>query len=124
MILVVVESGIYLIAACLPAMHHLFLAMTPNWWRERTARNVAMVRLNDKLGQSSSSGPSKSHTGSRNRAEGSFTRLVDDEYHTKAGVTVGKPRQKMDVEDGKGGITVTTEISVRQEERIMDVLGM
>lgn len=74
-----VEPGLYLIAACLPAMHHLLVAIVPRFIRNYVDSTVTKARVRN-IG-----GPSKFR---RNRASpsgtlrpdlrpGDFTRLVD-----------------------------------------------
>ncbi len=61
----------------------------------------------------------------------SFTRLVDADYgsraHSEPHKELGKPRLKLDMEEEESftnGIMVTTVITVTQEERIANVLGI
>ncbi|KAL2282576.1 hypothetical protein FJTKL_10441 [Diaporthe vaccinii] len=124
----VIEPSIYLIAACLPAMHHIVAAAVPrrfaNWMSDRMAR---ISRL-----QSTVLGRSKTGVSMTSDSRG----LTDDTepalelgagIPTKARVEVVPDEQKTITDpwmEGQG-IVVTTDIKVEvsQEDRIERVIG-
>lgn len=124
----VVEPSIYLIAACLPAMHHIVAAAVPkrfaNWMADRMAR---ISRL-----QSTVLGRSKTGVSMTSDSRG----LTDDTemalelgagIPTKARVEVAPNEQKVVTDPWmeNQGIMVTTDIKVEvsQEDRIERVIG-
>jgi len=155
---IVIEPGIYLIAACLPAMHHLFVYLTPASIRNATDRKLAAMRhpkalgsfihtSNKTLGGGTQS--SQESRGGGGMYMGDFTKLGDADAEHTANVTSaplektrhirpaflgghGTRAREMEMEEGGGaggrdgvlgGIQVTTEIKITQEQRIEDVLG-
>ena len=124
----VVEPGIYLIAACLPAMHHLFAAMVPQSLQDLMEQKLAAVRHPLAPGRGPS--PNDNRAGSH-PLYGQFTKLSDGK--NTSGVTSGRQHkgsgskhENYELESGRlpaEGIMVTTEVIITQEERIADVMG-
>ncbi|KAI9728409.1 MAG: hypothetical protein M1828_003809 [Chrysothrix sp. TS-e1954] len=147
---IIIEPGIYLIAACLPAMHHLFAAVTPRFLVNATDRGLSKARSKTG-GESSIPTPGKrSSLHGAHRDLDNFTRLVDSDIEANGrGIAesasnpsltsaTGKPRMMMEMSDDKSGtgsrpdlkrvetgdgIMMRTDIIVTTEERIHDVIG-
>ena len=76
-IVTIIEPGMYLIVACLPAMYPLLSALTPDWVRERVNSGISAARKHAK----------EQHPGKRSTTmklmhggqAASFARLVDQE---------------------------------------------
>ncbi len=110
-------------------MHHLFVFLVPN-----SIRNRASAQLNNNVRMYNPNASSASFKRDRNRGMlqgirdgNSFTRLVNAEYEMSSNAyqAVGKPGAKTNMEElGGRGIVVTTEITVTQEERIANVIGI
>lgn len=124
----VVEPGIYLIAACLPAMHHLFVAMIPDSVQDATERKLAAFRHPLSPGRRGPS-PNDNRAGAH-PLYGQFTKLSDGH---NAGAPIGDRHQAStakgddyEMESGRvpaNAIMVTTEVIITQEERIAGVMG-
>lgn len=129
----VIEPSIYLIAACLPAMHHVIVAVIPSsirkWMSSKMARLGSTV-----LGRSNKGGVtlnSECRDGSRG--------TNDDEIrlNLELGTAPGRPPAKSSAQAERGetssvdwgtmnkGIMVTKEVTVTytEEERIQRVIG-
>jgi len=134
----VIESALFFITSCLPAMHPLFRLLVPSSMRQRMGNKVTNHRhsVNPRL----RTGPGMSGAG-KNGNRLSFTRLVDDGMFSRAGgMTSRADGRKMSTSDleqdnsvplqhikqvAQGhGIMVTQEVTVTQEERIENVFGL
>lgn len=124
----VVEPSIYLIAACLPAMHHVLAAMVPrrlaNWMSDRMAR---ISRLNSTVLGRSKTGVSMT-SDSRGLTDDTEMALeLGAGIPTKSHVEVAPNEQKVVTDPWmeNQGIIVTTDIKVEvsQEDRIERVIG-
>ena len=124
----IIEPSIYLMAACLPGMHHLFARMLPRLVIERTEARIATARSKTLL-ESNNSTVSSNAKHSRNMPHGSFVRLFDMDSHgqvyAEAYKDASKPSTQVDMEEqNPERIRVTTVITITQEERIATVLGI
>lgn len=124
----VIEPSIYLIVACLPAMHHIVAAAVPgriaNWMSDRMGR---LSRMQITLGRSKTgaTSPTSDSRGLTDENEIGFElgSSAMAQYESKASHSSIRPVQDPWMENN--GIVVTTEVTltVTQEERIERVLG-
>lgn len=125
----IIEPGIYLIAACLPAMHHLFAVMVPQSVQEKAEQKLTAFR--HPLSSRNAPSPNDNRAGSH-PLYGAFTKLSDGNTtstsRSKNRKGSGSKNDEYELEGGRwtvpdNAIMVTTEVIITQEERIADVLG-